>query len=63
MHRPLDSLFGSLQTHARKNELPLDELTFITNVTTIMSPEQVTSPPPDGCYVHGLVLEVKLTEI
>jgi len=47
------------QVYARKNQLPLDVMKFMTEVTKMTGPEQVTEVPAagEGAYIHGLTLE------
>ena len=50
-------LTAVMQVTARKNELPLDRLTTVCDVTKKMSPDEVEASTRDGAYVHGLFLE------
>jgi dynein heavy chain, axonemal len=45
-----------MQTYARKHQLPLDVMRFMTDVTA-MSPETVTEDGGESKYIHGLYLE------
>lgn len=45
-----------MQTYARSNELPLDVMQFMTDVTE-MSCEDVTEDGGDAKYIYGLMLE------
>ena len=47
-----------MQTTARKNELPLDKMCLICDVTKTLTKEELTSVPSEGANVHGLFLEV-----
>ena len=57
LFNPKAFLTAVMQTHARAHKLPLDVMRFVTDVTAKASPDQVGEPAPEGCYVHGLVLE------
>ena len=41
----------------RKNELPLDKMCLVCEVTK-KNKEEVTAAPKEGAYVHGLYMEV-----
>ena len=56
LFNPKAFLTAVMQTFARSNQLPLDRMTFMTDVTG-KTEEQLTEPPALGVYVHGLVLE------
>ena len=45
-----------MQTTARKFEWPLNK-TMITVDVTRFSPDQISSPPKEGVYIHGMYLE------
>ena len=46
-----------MQVTARRNELPLDRLTTITDVTKKMTADEIEAISRDGAYVSGLFLE------
>lgn len=47
-----------LQNHARKTGTPIDRLSFAFDVLGGREgPQDVTAPPSEGVYVHGLFLE------
>ena len=52
-----------MQSTARKNELPLDKMCLVCEVTKKLTREEISSPPRDGANVHGLYMEVKLSQI
>jgi len=54
---PQAFLTGTLQNFARKQKLPIDTISFETNIMHIESHQDILSPPDDGCYIHGLFLE------
>eukprot|EP00762_Andalucia_godoyi_P002900 ANDGO_04168.mRNA.1 Dynein beta chain len=53
---PLLFLSAVMQTTARKQDLPLDKMCLMTDVTK-KGPEEVGAAPRDGAYIHGLFLE------
>lgn len=46
-----------MQTYARNNGLPLDVMRFMTDVTEMATPEEVTEDGGESKFIHGLVLE------
>jgi len=54
---PQAFLTGTLQNFARKNELPIDTVSFDTVIMQIKSVQEIKQAPSDGCYIHGLFLE------
>ena len=44
---------------SRKNELPLDKMCLVCEVTK-KSKEEITQTPREGAYIHGLFMEVYL---
>jgi dynein heavy chain len=46
-----------LQTYARKTRLPIDTLTFRTNITMFDKNEEKIAIPEDGLNIHGLYLQ------
>ena len=55
---PQSFLTAIMQSTARKNELPLDKMCLVCEVTKKMTREEIPSPPRDGANVHGLYMEV-----
>ena len=49
-----------MQSTARKNELPLDRMCLICDVTKKMIKDEFSSGPREGAYIHGLFMEVFL---
>lgn len=47
-----------MQSMARKNEWPLDKMCLSVEVTK-KTREDMTAPPREGSYVHGLFMEGK----
>ena len=42
------------------NELPLDKMCLVSEVTKKLSRDDFTSAPKEGVYIHGLFMEVFL---
>ena len=55
---PQSFLTAIMQSTARKNELPLDKMCLICEVTKTMTKEELSSVPAEGANIHGLFLEV-----
>ena len=55
---PQSFLTAIMQSTARKNELPLDQMCLMCEVTKKIR-EEVTMPPKEGAFVHGLFMEVR----
>ncbi|XP_061866833.1 dynein axonemal heavy chain 17 isoform X5 [Colius striatus] len=53
---PQSFLTAIMQSTARKNEWPLDKMCLSVDVTK-KSREEITAPPREGTYVHGLFME------
>lgn len=53
---PQSFLTAIMQSTARKNELPLDKMSLVCEVTK-KNKEEMTAPPREGAYVHGLFME------
>ena len=53
---PQSFLTAIMQSTARKNELPLDKMCLTCEVTK-KTKEEMTQPPKEGAYVHGLFME------
>ncbi|XP_063098488.1 dynein axonemal heavy chain 9 isoform X2 [Cavia porcellus] len=53
---PQSFLTAIMQTMARKNEWPLDQMALQCDVTK-KNKEELRSPPREGAYVHGLFME------
>jgi len=54
---PQAFLTGTLQNYARKNQLPIDRVSFAYVINDHMSHEDIKERPEDGVYVYGLFLE------
>lgn len=55
---PQSFLTAIMQSTARKNELPLDKMCLISEVTNYMTRDEFAAPPKEGAYIHGLFMEV-----
>lgn len=53
---PQSFLTAIMQTTARKLDMPIDKLALSVEVTK-KSKDEITNPPRDGAYVHGLRIE------
>lgn len=53
---PQSFLTAIMQSMARKNEWPLDRMCLSVEVTK-KNREDMTAPPREGSYVHGLFME------
>ncbi|XP_074778161.1 dynein axonemal heavy chain 17 [Athene noctua] len=53
---PQSFLTAVMQSTARKNEWPLDKMCLAVEVTK-KNREDITAPPREGAYVHGLFME------
>ena len=58
LFNPQSFLTAIMQTTARKQELPLDKMCLISDVTSMLCREEVTTPPKEGVYINGLFMEV-----
>merc|ERR1719483_607899 len=54
---PQSFLTAIMQSTARKNELPLDKMCLVCEVTKKLTREEIPAPPRDGAYTHGLFME------
>ena len=59
---PQSFLTAIMQSTARKNELPLDKMCLVCEVTKKLTREEIPSPPRDGANVHGLYMEVTFSK-
>ena len=55
---PQSFLTAIMQSTARKNELPLDKMCLVSDVTSMLCREEVANPPKEGVYINGLFMEV-----
>ena len=58
LFNPQSFLTAIMQTTARRQELPLDKMCLVSDVTTITCREDVQGPPKEGVYINGLFMEV-----
>jgi dynein heavy chain len=56
LFNPQSFLTAIMQSTARKNEWPLDKMTLTVDVMK-KNREEVTAPPREGAYIHGLYME------
>ena len=56
---PQSFLTAIMQSTARKNELPLDKMCLVCEVTK-KNKEEIGAAPREGAYTHGLYMEVGL---
>ena len=56
---PQSFLTAVMQSTARKNELPLDRMCLVCEVTKKHNKEEFSSGPREGAYIHGLYMEVE----
>ena len=56
---PQSFLTAIMQSTARKNELPLDKMCLVSEVTSSLTSENFDSAPKEGAYIHGLFMEVR----
>lgn len=54
---PQGFLTSLLQNYARKSKLAIDILGFSFKFCHFIEVENITQPPNDGCYIHGLFVE------
>ena len=55
---PQSFLTAIMQSTARKNELPLDRMCLVCEVTKKFSKDEFSGGPREGSYIHGLFMEV-----
>ena len=60
---PQSFLTAIMQSTARKNELPLDRMCLVCEITKKHSKEEFSGPPREGAYIHGLFMEVRSKNI
>jgi len=53
---PQGFMTAALQSYARKSAIPIDALTFKSNITGVFS-EEIKEPPENGVNIHGLYLQ------
>jgi dynein heavy chain len=54
---PTAFLTAVMQVTARESQMPLDQMTTSTFITTMLDPAEATTHPKDGGFVHGIFLE------
>jgi dynein heavy chain len=53
---PQGFMTAALQSYARKSQIPIDALTFKSNITPGFA-KDITEPPENGVNIHGLYLQ------
>ena len=57
LFNPMAYVTAILQTTARKNDLPLDQMEVWTDITTTMDSSTLSEHPETGMYIHGCCME------
>merc|ERR1712216_1107231 len=57
MFNPMAYITAILQTTARKDDQPLDQMYIWTDITTWMDEAECTAYAEDGMYIHGCCME------
>merc|ERR1711871_1450592 len=57
LFNPMAYITAILQTTARANDLPLDQMDVWTDFLEQMEPSQMTAYPDTGMYIHGFFME------
>ena len=57
LFNPRVFLTAVMQVTARRDDLPLDKLTTVVEVTRVMSADEIEAVPRDGAYICGLSIE------
>ena len=57
LHIPQSYLTALVQATCRKKKWALDKSTLYTIVTQKINPDEIKTPPEDGCYITGLYIE------
>merc|ERR1712070_553688 len=57
LFNPMAYITAILQTTARANDLPLDQMDIWTDMLEAMEPSGVSAYPEEGMYIHGLFME------
>jgi dynein heavy chain len=57
LFNPMAYVTAILQTTARRDQLPLDQMDIFTDMTEEMNPALMATPSEDGMYIHGLYME------
>ena len=54
---PQGFMTGCLQTHARKETIPIDKLNFSFKVLEEETPDEIEEAPDEGVFIYGLFLD------
>ena len=57
LFNPMSYITAIMQVTARREGLPLDNMTLKTDVTNIKDPAEITAHAENGAYLHGFFLE------
>ena len=57
LFNPMAYITAILQTTARQNNLPLDQMDIWTDILEQMDPKGLAAPAEDGMYIHGFYME------
>jgi len=57
LFNPMAYITAILQTTARANDLPLDQMDIWTDVRAEMEPHELAEYPETGMFIHGLYME------
>lgn len=57
LFNPTAYLTAVKQVTARATKMALDQMSTVTHVTTLYTPEEALEHPKDGAFVHGLFME------
>ena len=54
---PQGFMTGCLQTHSRKDAIPIDQLNFSYTILNEEEPQDIVEGPEEGVYIYGLFLD------
>merc|ERR1712094_119210 len=57
LFNPMAYITAILQTTARKNDLPLDQMEVWTDITNHVDPAGIETHAEDGMFIHGCCME------
>ena len=56
-------LTAIMQVTARRDNLPLDNMTLKTDITNTRDPNEIPEPADNGAYIHGFYIQGASWEI